>query len=260
MNRKDRLFKEKNFSVRLLMKSFLKFLLCSYLVFLSSPLLAEDDFSAQMTALASSVGSGEPVEVRFSDNYVQNIYGPIRYYKDPNAPTLRCPCYFYILEYRDENGRPQTRRIKQEPSGATWTGEDGREFGVASAQLPGTNSDGEPELAQTCQQVGNYEKLYIHSRKLIAHSSATSNSCPINGTLSCLGETITKCSVHMRCDNDPDFGTDIYSVTCLAVNNSCPTDIKECAFDEALDNQISVLEGQGFDLNESRNPGAGVQQ
>ncbi len=189
-------------------------------------------------------GEGAEVQLTFNDGYTMPIRGPITL--TPTGTTFRCPCNQYYMDYIDGNGVLQRRTVMHHTLGGRFefNGSDGQSYDIVSANLTGGGTGN----SRPCMLLGEYEMLNIHSRKVIQNTGR--ESCPINGTISCVGQTLTTCNGRFRCDNDPTYGTETYNVYCMARNGSCPTDPYECAADEALDNARNLLRDQGFDLTE----------
>lgn len=193
---------------------------------------------------ASEQGADAQLNLTFNDGYRMNIRGPISL--TPTGVTFRCPCNQYYLDFTDENGQRQRRTVMHHTLGGRfeYSGNNGQSYDVVSA----TPGPGGSENSRPCMLLGDYEIMNIHSRKVIENNGR--GSCPVNGTISCVGNTLTSCNARFRCNNDPTYGSGTYGIYCMARNGSCPTDPYECAADEALDNARNLLQDQGFDLTE----------
>lgn len=217
--------------------------------FFTLSLQANQGFTETLLNYAQT-NSTEPIEIEFSDGFRQRLSPPIEYYEDTTAGPFRCPCKEYVLRFRNaETGATEERRIQDEanvsggPNTITWY--NGRQRYTVSQVYTGDNIPPAP----TCILEGSYDRMYLHSRKMIQN---TGRDCPINGTISCVGEVVTSCTGVMRCENDSDYGSGRWSIYCMAQEGQCPTDIKTCAADEALDRARAELEAMDMEVIESR--------
>ena len=224
-----------------------KFLLLFLFSFNSFSFGLENPIVEKIKAHADSA-SNESMSVVFSDDYVLEMAPPITYEVDENPPyRVRCAREYLLIKYTNPStGQREQRSVNYCSRELRWFGADGKEYTVVDAFGP---NDSAPEQRQTCEARGEFTKTYIHPRKAIENNG---NSCPINGTISCLGETMTVCRAVMNCRNDQDYGTGDYNVYCLGTNGQCPTDIKACAADEAYDNAIRAAGEYGMEMNETR--------
>lgn len=224
-----------------------KLILCFISLFLMTSVTANtSEFINSINSHIQSGGS-EPMQITFDDGYQMNIGAPIELVE---GPRVRCPCTIYTLRYTNtETGAREERQIEDGIGGVKW--KNGAEsFFVTSANVVETDSQ-PPEARPTCEARGEWERIYIHPRKIIANNG---RDCPINGTISCLGETITKCQVRVKCNQDPEYGDAEGTAYCMAGSDGqCPTDIKACIADTSLDDTLETINSYGMDLNETQN-------
>jgi hypothetical protein len=205
--------------------------------------------------LAAKDKSDAEIQLTFSDNYKLKMKGPINIKEIPNRGRS---VIVYEITFTDDKGKRETREVSISHFGDgksfKYIGADGASY-VVTGVRDNKNSNPKEEVEEdktkgTCIAEGKMKKESLLTRKMIPSDG---KNCPVNGTVTCLGEKIVKCSGIVSCNEHPEYGSDRYEIFCVSKDGrSCPTEA-ECMADVAYEKFVEDAQNAGMDIYDARN-------